>query len=73
MTLFAAAWTVARKDLRLYMSAQDAGPELKIAVKALTRTEDKSLAVEILEQHRRRERPEVAPRPQHGRGISLGM
>ena len=61
---------VMRKAL---IEARDWPAELKIAVKALTHTEDKSLAVEILEQHRRRERPEVAPRPQHGRGISLGM
>ena len=61
-----------RKDVRLFMAAQDAGPELKIAVKALTRTEDKSLAVEILEQHQRREQ-KVALRQQHGRGISLGL
>jgi conjugative relaxase-like TrwC/TraI family protein len=61
-----------RKDLRLYMAVQDAGPELKIAIKTLTRTEEKSLAVEILEQHRRRAQPEVAPRHQHGRGIPLG-
>jgi ATP-dependent exoDNAse (exonuclease V) alpha subunit len=56
-----------RKDARLYFAAQDAGPELRVAARALAKAEDKSLAVEVIEQHRRQR--EI----RRERGMSLGL
>jgi ATP-dependent exoDNAse (exonuclease V) alpha subunit len=55
-----------RKDCRLYLSQGDAGPELRVAARALSRARDKSLAVEILERQRQHSQ-------QRSRGMSLGF
>ena len=61
--------------LALYLSAQDAGPELRVAARALARVEDKSLAVEVMERHRRQQQEHQRQRQElrQERGLSLGL
>jgi conjugative relaxase-like TrwC/TraI family protein len=59
------------RDARLYFAAQDAGPELVVAARAMARAEDKTLAVEVIERHERQRRHEE--RQMQAQGISIGL
>ncbi|CAN5792876.1 hypothetical protein BH23PLA1_BH23PLA1_41000 [soil metagenome] len=56
-----------RHDCRLYLAEADAGPDLKVAARALARTENKSLAVELLERPRE---PSRRPQRPSAMGVS---
>ncbi|MFO0890928.1 MAG: MobF family relaxase [Isosphaeraceae bacterium] len=44
-------------DARVYLAEHDAGPELTVAARAMSRVEDKTLAVEVIERHQRYRQP----------------
>ena len=58
-----------RRDVRLYLSALDAGPDLLVAARAMKRVEDKSLAVEVME----RQLTQDQQRHAIGHGVSLTL